>query len=155
MPPVPRPRDLYVASRSTHTVRLALIFFLAASGAMVACAHRVPVEGAPAAAEAAPEAPMPVLPTRLDVENHHWSDVVVSVTHGGITNRLGIVTANSRAMLAIRPSWLTQASGVILVVRAVGGGPSAHFESSLVVHGGERVELTLESGLQHSSVAVY
>ena len=133
--------------------RLALIAALAALGAAGACAHPVPVTE-PGAAAAADSAPAPTLPVFVVVENHHLSDVVVSVTHGGLTNRLGTVTASGRATLPIRAGWLAPADAITITARAVGG--SASFQSApLIVRGGQRIELTLESGLQRSSVAVY
>jgi broad specificity phosphatase PhoE len=97
-----------------------------------------------------------VAPVVLRVENHHLADVVVSVTHGGVTNRLVNVAAASSATVPLPPAWVQPASAVTIIARALGGSASAQFRTApITVRSGQRIVLTLESGLQRASVSVF
>jgi hypothetical protein len=137
---------------------IAVLGIIALAGA---CARPVPVAGgAPAPDAAATDTVAEVLaPTLLRVVNHHWSDVIISVTHGGLTSRLGLVSATTNATLTLPKSWLNTAASITITARAVGGARRGSTESfqtrPTVVRAGQQLELTLESGLQRSSISIY
>jgi hypothetical protein len=90
----------------------------------------------------------------LVVENHHWNDVIISVLHDGVVDRIGLVTAVKTSTLAI-PSRRLGSSGVIRLRAHAVGAPDDHTSDSFVVRPGQEIEWTLESDLARSSVAVY
>jgi hypothetical protein len=90
----------------------------------------------------------------LVVENHHWSDVVVSVLHDGVVERIGLATAVKTSTFII-PSRRLGTSGLIRLRGHPVGAPDDHTTDAFVVRPGQEIEWTLESDLAHSSVAVH
>jgi hypothetical protein len=90
----------------------------------------------------------------LVVENHHWTDVVVSVLHDGVVERIGLVTAVKTSTLTI-PSRRLGPSGVIQLRAHAVGGPDDHTSDSFPIRPGQEITWTLESDLAGSSVAVH
>jgi hypothetical protein len=90
----------------------------------------------------------------LVVENHHWNDVIVSVLHDGIVDRIGMVTAVKTSTLLI-PSRRLGTSGIIRLRAHAVGAPDDHTSDSFAVRPGEEIQWTLESDLARSSVAVH
>jgi hypothetical protein len=90
----------------------------------------------------------------LVVENHHWSDVVVSVVHDGVVERIGLATAVKTSTFII-PSRRLGTSGLIRLRGHPVGAPDDHTTDAFVVRPGQEIEWTLESDLAHSSVAVH
>jgi hypothetical protein len=90
----------------------------------------------------------------LVVENHHWNDVIISILHDGVVDRIGLVTAVKTSKLVI-PSRRLGSSGVIRLRAHAVGAPDDHTSDSFVVRPGQEIEWTLESDLARSSVAVY
>jgi broad specificity phosphatase PhoE len=96
----------------------------------------------------------PVQSLVLEVENHNWSDIVVFVTHDGVSSRLSQVTANANLKLPI-PPYLVGSQGIVrLSVRRIGGNDSFASEP-LSVRTGSTLRLTVESRVSGSSVAVW
>jgi hypothetical protein len=90
----------------------------------------------------------------LVVENHHWNDVIVSVLHDGVVDRIGLATAVKTSTFII-PSRRLGTSGLIRLRGHAVGAPDDHTTDAFVVRPGQEIEWTLESDLAHSSVAVH
>jgi hypothetical protein len=90
----------------------------------------------------------------LVVENHHWNDVIVSVLHDGVADRIGLVTAVKTSTFVI-PSRRLGTSGVIQLRAHAVGAPDSHTSDSFVIQPGQEIQWTLESDLARSSVAVH
>jgi broad specificity phosphatase PhoE len=90
----------------------------------------------------------------LEVENHNWSDIVVFVTHDGVSSRLSQVTANKNMKVPIPPHLVGSQGIVRLSVRRIGGNDTFASEP-LSVRTGSKVRLSVESRLSGSSVAVW
>ena len=96
----------------------------------------------------------PVQSLVLEVENHNWSDIIVFVTHDGVSSRLTQVTANANLKLPIPPHLVGSQGIVRLSVRRIGGNDSFASEP-LSVRTGSTLRLTVESRVSGSSVAVW
>jgi hypothetical protein len=90
----------------------------------------------------------------LVVENHHWNDVVVSVLHDGIVERIGLATAVKTTTFVI-PSRRLGAAGLIRLRGHPVGAPDSHTTDAFLVQPGQEIQWTLESDLARSSVAVH
>ena len=88
------------------------------------------------------------------VENHHWSDVIVSVVHDGVVERIGLATAvkNSTFIIPIRR---LGTSGLMRLRGHPVGSPEDHTTDAFLIQPGQQIEWTLESDLARSSVAVH
>lgn len=100
---------------------------------------------------AAPEAPGEIA---LTVENHHWSDIIISVVHDGVAERIGIAPAVKTTSFFIASRKLGNSGLIQLRGRPV-GGPEYHTTESFLIRPGQEIQWTLESDLTRSSVAVY
>jgi hypothetical protein len=90
----------------------------------------------------------------VEVENHHWSDVVVYLMNGSQSQRLGMVTgvSTNRFLFPYRQI----AAGGRLRLRAHAVGEEGSFISEdVVVQPGQSIKWTLESDLRRSSLAVF
>jgi hypothetical protein len=129
------------------TLRCSILALLS-SVAVLACSHSNPATTTPAVEAAQVDSLV------LEVENHNWSDIVVSVTHDGVVSRLTQVTANANTKLPI-PSHLVGSQGILrLSVRRIGGNDTFASEP-LSVRTGSTLRLTVESRVATSSVAVW
>jgi hypothetical protein len=90
----------------------------------------------------------------VSVANHNWSDVVVELYHNGLRTRIGQVTAASDARLRFPSRFVAGSLAVRLIAKPI-GSPEGLVSEQFVVHPGQNVEWTLESGLGRSSLAVY
>ena len=90
----------------------------------------------------------------LVVENHHWNDVVVSVMHDGVVERIGLATAVKTTTFVI-PSRRLGAAGLIRLRGHAVGAPDDHTTDAFLVQPGQQIQWTLESDLARSSVAVH
>ena len=90
----------------------------------------------------------------LVVENHHWTDVVVSVLHDGVVDRIGMVTAVKTSTLVIPGRRLGLFGMIRLRAHAV-GAPDDHTSESFPIRPGQEITWTLESDLAGSSIAVH
>jgi hypothetical protein len=90
----------------------------------------------------------------LVVENHHWNDVVVSVLHDGVVDRVGLATAVTTSTFVL-PSRRLGTSGIIRLRGHAVGAPDDHTTDAIPVQPGQEIQWTLESDLARSSVAVH
>ncbi len=90
----------------------------------------------------------------LEVESHHWSDVVIYLMNGTQSQRLGIVTGVSTQRFVFPSRNLATGGRVRLRAYPVGGQGSFTSED-VMVQGGQWIKWTLESDLTKSSLAVY
>jgi hypothetical protein len=139
--------DISSSSRSGHRrVEAALTSILAA---LVLCASGCARHGAEAGGVSASRAEV-----ALVVENHHWSDVIVSVLHDGVVERIGLATAVKTSTFII-PSRRLGTSGLIRLRGHPVGAPDDHTTDAFLIQPGQEIEWTLESDLARSSVAVH
>lgn len=99
----------------------------------------------------APRGPTHVL---LDVDNHNWSDVIVSIEHDGARDRLGTVKAASRQTLKIPVMWIGASRAIRLIARRIGSLSEFHTDG-FSVQEDQSIEWTLESDLERSSIALH
>jgi hypothetical protein len=90
----------------------------------------------------------------LVVQNHHWSDVVVSALHDGVVDRIGLATAVKTSTFII-PSRRLGPSGLVRLRGHAVGATDTHTSESFLVQPGQEVTWTLESDLARSSIAVH
>jgi hypothetical protein len=88
----------------------------------------------------------------VQIDNHNWSDVVIYVVHSGQRTRLG--TAGTARSTELRfPASYVFADRVSLLATPIGS--PARFESErFKVAPGQRVILTVESSIGHSSLMI-
>jgi hypothetical protein len=90
----------------------------------------------------------------LEVESHHWSDIVVYLMNGNQSDRLGMVNGLSTKQFVFPFRKLTSGGKARLRAYAVGGAGSITSED-LLVQPGQWIKWTLESNLARSSLAVH
>ena len=104
------------------------------------------------------EAPEPQLdpntPVPVEVENHYQGDVVIYLVQGSHRQRLGMVTALSKATFSFPWSRL-QISGINRLLAYPIAGARAFASEPLYLQPGQSISSTLESDLDRSSLAVY
>ena len=90
----------------------------------------------------------------VEVENHHWSDIVVYVMDGSQSQRLGMVPGLSSDHFTFPYRRLTTGANVRLRAYAVGGSGSTTSDD-VRVQPGQGVKWILESDLARSSLSVF
>jgi hypothetical protein len=90
----------------------------------------------------------------LEVESHHWSDIVIYLMNGSQSQRLGIVAAVSTIRLVFPYRQLAAGGKVRLRAHPVGGTRSFTSEDVLV-QPGQGIKWVLESDLTRSSLSVF
>jgi hypothetical protein len=90
----------------------------------------------------------------VEVESHHWSDIVIYLMNGNQSQRLGMVAGVSTNYFVFPYRQLAAGGKVRLRAHPVGGRGSFTSED-LLVQPGQSVKWTLESDLSRSSLAVY
>lgn len=90
----------------------------------------------------------------LEVENHGWSDIVISLVRGTAVERLGMVGGLKSETFVFPYRKLGVGTDVRLRAYPI-GGPSAFTSENLLVQPGQWVKWTLESDLTRSFLAVY
>ena len=90
----------------------------------------------------------------LEVENHGWSDIVISLVRGTSVERLGMVGGLSTKSFVFPYRRLGAGNDVRLRAYPI-GGPRAFTSENLLVQPGQWVKWTLESDLTRSFLAVY
>jgi hypothetical protein len=90
----------------------------------------------------------------LVIDNHHWNDVIVSVLHDGIVDRVGLATAVKTSTFILSSRRLGT-SGIVRLRGHAVGAPDEHTTDAFPVQPGQEIEWTLESDLARSSVAVH
>ena len=90
----------------------------------------------------------------LQVESHHWSDIVIYLMNGEQSQRLGMVAGVSTKNFVFPYRKLTSGGKVRLRAYPVGGQGSFTSED-LLIQPGQGIKWTLESDLSRSSLSVY
>jgi hypothetical protein len=90
----------------------------------------------------------------LEVENHHWSDIVVYLMNGNQSQRLGTVSGVSTSSFTFPYRQIATGGRVRLRAHPVGGKESFTSED-VVMQSGQGIKWTLESDLKRSTLAVY
>jgi hypothetical protein len=90
----------------------------------------------------------------LVIDNHHWNDVVISVLHDGVVDRIGMATAVKISTFTV-PSRRLGTSGIIRLRGHAVGAPDDHTTDAFPIQPGQQIDWTLESDLARSSVAVH
>jgi hypothetical protein len=105
-------------------------------------------------AETDPPAPEHRAEVALEVENHGWSDIVISLVRGTSVERLGMVRGLKSETFVFPYRRLGAGTDVRLRAYPI-GGPSAFTSENVLVQPGQSVKWTLESDLTRSFLAVY
>ena len=90
----------------------------------------------------------------LEVENHHWNDVVVYLMNGNQSQRLGMVTGVSTDRFVFPYRQIATGGRLRLRAHPIGGQGSFTSED-VSIQPGQSVKWILESDLKRSSLAVY
>jgi hypothetical protein len=90
----------------------------------------------------------------VEVESHHWSDIVIYLMNGNQSERLGMVTGLSTKQFMVPFRKLTSGGKARLRAYAVGGAGSITSED-LLTQPGQWIKWTLESDLERSSLAIH
>jgi hypothetical protein len=90
----------------------------------------------------------------LVVINHHWLDVSIYVTYENQRAHVGTVSATHTETYTVSSRMLAGGRTVRLEANPIGAQRNVSTDP-LTVRGGGRVEWTLESGLERSTVAVW
>jgi hypothetical protein len=90
----------------------------------------------------------------LEVESHHWSDIVVYLMNGSQSERLGMVNGLSSKQFVFPFRKLASGGRARLRAYAIGGAGSITSED-LLVQPGQWIKWTLESDLDRSSLAIH
>ena len=90
----------------------------------------------------------------LEVENHHWNDIVVYLMHGNQSQRLGMVSGVSTDHFVFPYRQLATGGKVRLRAHPVGGQGSFTSEDVLI-QSGQGLKWTLESDLKRSTLTIY
>jgi hypothetical protein len=90
----------------------------------------------------------------VEVESHHWSDIVIYLMNGNQSQRLGMVAGVSTSHFVFPYRQLATGGKVRLRAYPVGGQGSFTSEDVLI-QPGQSIKWTLESDLSRSSMSVY
>jgi hypothetical protein len=90
----------------------------------------------------------------LEVENHHWNDIVVYLMNGNQSQRLGMVGGVSTSNFVFTYREIAAGGKVRLRAQPVGGQGSFTSED-VIIQSGQGLKWTLESDLKRSTLAVY
>ena len=90
----------------------------------------------------------------VQIENHHWSDIVIYLMDGSQSQRLGMVAGLSDGQFTFPFRKLTTGGNVRLRAYAVGGSGSTTSDD-LRIQPGQGVKWILESDLKRSSLSVF
>jgi hypothetical protein len=104
--------------------------------------------------EAEPLPPEATAEVALEVENHGWSDIVISLVRGTAVERLGMVGSLSTETFVFPYRKLGVGTDVRLRAYPI-GGPRAFTSENVLVQPGQWIKWTLESDLTRSFLAVY
>jgi hypothetical protein len=124
-----------------------LLWLLLIGAALAGCSrHRLP---APPTAEVTPPQGW-----SLTVINRHWLDVSIYVMSDGQRAHVGTVSATRTETYELPPHLIRTGWMIRLEADPIGATRVVRTDA-LVVQQGQRVEWTLETGLERSSVAVW
>ena len=120
------------------------LLWICALAALAACSHR----------NAGETATNPDEGWTLTVINHHWLDVSIYVMSDGGRSHVALVPATQTQSFEMPARMITNGRLITIEANPIGANRTIRTER-LAVQGGQRVEWTLETGLERSSVAVY
>jgi hypothetical protein len=92
--------------------------------------------------------------TLVEVESHHWNDVIVYLMNGNQSERLGTANGVSTTRFSVPYRHIANGGRLRLRAHPIGGGSSFTSED-VVIQPGQSVRWTLESDLKRSSMAVF
>jgi hypothetical protein len=101
-----------------------------------------------------PPAPEHTAEVALEVENHGWSDIVISLVRGTSVERLGMVGGLNTETFVFPYRKLGAGTDVRLRAYPI-GGPKAYTSENVLVQPGQWIKWTLESDLTRSFLGVY
>jgi hypothetical protein len=104
-----------------------------------------------------PELPDPASPeadVAFVIENRRSDDVVIELLRDGQRQRLGLVTAQSKATFTHRWGALVNATRVALSIHPIGTN-QRYVTENLVLRPGSEVDLTVNQALRQSVVSVF
>ena len=131
--------------KSTHPLRRAT---------MVSCLTLMVLAGCLQPPAPTPSDPVSMGRVVLTVNNNYRADITVYVVADGQPTRVGLATSSTTSSFDISSRLLGQGRQVRLRADPIGG--RAVYTSELIRVGpGQRIEWTLETDLNRSSVAVY
>jgi hypothetical protein len=90
----------------------------------------------------------------LEVENHHWSDIVIYLMNGSQSQRLGMVGAVSTDNFVFSDRKLATSGKLRLRADPIGGQASFTSEDVLI-QSGQSLKWTLETDLKRSTLAIF
>ena len=122
---------------------------LGLAGLLLGCASRSEKDS-----DAEPPPPEHTAELALEVENHGWSDIVISLVRGTSVERLGMVGALNTETFVFPFRKLGIGTDVRLRAYPI-GGPKAYTSENVLVQPGQWIKWTLESDLTRSFLAVY
>jgi len=112
--------------------------------ALVGCSHRHGAETGSAPDEG----------WTLTIVNHHWLDVSIYVMSDAGRSHVALVAATRTESFEMPARMITGGRLITLEANPIGANQTLRSER-LAIQGGQRVEWTLETGLERSTVAVY
>ena len=121
-----------------------LLWICATFTALVGCSHHHASE-----TETAPDEGW-----TLTVINHHWLDVSIYVMSDDGRAHVGTVSATHTQSFEMPARMISTGRTVTIEANPIGSNNTLRTDA-LTVQGGQRVEWTLETGLERSTVAVY
>lgn len=121
-----------------------LLWICATLASLAACSRR----------HAAGAAPNPDEGWTLTIINHHWLDVSIYVNTDGGRSHVALIPATQTQSFEMPARMITGGRLIFLEADPIGANTTVRTER-LSVLGGQRVEWTLETGLERSTVAVY
>jgi hypothetical protein len=121
---------------------------LALAALLLACASRSDDQ------DADPRTSAATAEVALEVENHGWSDIVISLVRGTAVERLGMVGGLDSETFVFPFRRLGVGTDVRLRAYPI-GGPGPFTSENLLIQPGQMVKWTLESDLSRSFLAVY
>lgn len=122
------------------------MYRLLAGLALAGCAGNTP--------NISPEPWSPDATLTVSAENRRSDDVVVSLVQNGHRERLGLVTAQSKASFSLPYGRLGNSAPVALLVRPIGGA-RAYLTEQLLLRPGSEISLTVTPLIRQTYVWVY
>ena len=129
-----------------HAGRFGAPIALLLLGGITSCSHHTAPSTGPGPSR---ETDIP-----LEITNHNWLDVIVSVVHDGQSTRVGTAQGSSSSSFELPARLIGQGREIRLIGHPIGGSGSVITET-IVVQPGQYIEWTLETDLKRSSVGVY
>ena len=147
MDPRERSRPIQLSRVLTFVLDIRVVVLAASLWLLPAC-------GLFSSRKSDPIPPAATAEVTVQVESHHWSDIVVYLMNGSQSQRLGLVAGLSSAEFGFPYRQLAAGGKVRLRAQPVGGQASFTSED-VVIQSGQGLKWTLESNLRRSSLAVY